>query len=107
MCIKVYARSHGIPLLFLLFSVCLHLSLSPETFSLGLAGQSLLQSFQFPVALGCPLRGLDAFYVVVILVISTHNVVTPAEGSREIVHKSHVVEIVVVGTGPEWEDVLE
>jgi len=95
------------PLLLLLFSVCLHLSLGPKTFSLGLTGQPLLQSLQFLMALGPLFRGFDAPDVVVVFVISTHNVVAPAEGSREIVHKGHVVEIVVIGTGPEREDVLE
>jgi hypothetical protein len=43
----------------------------------------------------------------VVLVVGTHEIVAPAEGSGEIVHKSHVVEVVVVSTGPEGEDVLE
>lgn len=42
-----------------------------------------------------------------ILVVGTHDIVAPAEGSGEIVHKSHVVEVVVVSTSPEGEDVLE
>jgi len=43
----------------------------------------------------------------VILVVGTHDIVAPAEGSGEIVHESHVVEVVVVSTGPEGEYVLK
>jgi len=42
-----------------------------------------------------------------ILVVGTHDVVTPTERSGEIVHESHVVEVVVISPGPEGEDVLE
>lgn len=95
------------PLLFLLFSMCFHLSFSPETFSLSLTNQSLLQSFQLFRTLCGLLRRLDTFDVLVILVVGAHNVVAPTEGGGEIVHESHVVEIVVVSTSPEGKDVLK
>jgi len=96
-----------VSLLLLLFSVRLNLGFSPETFSLGLTGQPLLQSLQFFRALGGPFRSLYVLDVVVILVVGPHDVVAPTEGRGEIVHESHVVEIVVISTGPEGKDVLE
>lgn len=58
-------------------------------------------------ALGGLFRSLYALDVVVILVVGPHDVVAPAEGGGEIVYESHVVEVVVISTGPEGEDVLE
>jgi len=96
-----------IPLLLLLFPVCLHLGFSPETFSLGFTSQPLFQSLQFFGALGGLLGGLYALDVVVILVVGTHDVVAPTEGSGKVVHESHVMEIVVISASPEGENVLE
>ena len=96
-----------VPLLLLLFSVCLRLGFSPEPFSLCLTGQSLLQSPQFFRALGSLFCSLYALGVLVILVVGPHDVVAPTEGGGEIIHESHVMEVVVIGTGPEGEDVLE
>lgn len=42
-----------------------------------------------------------------VLVVGTHDEIAPAEGSREVIHESHVVEVVVICTGPERENVLE
>ena len=96
-----------IPLLLLLFPICLQFGFSPETFSLGLTSQPLFQSLQFFGALGGLLGGLYALDIVVILVVGTHDIVAPTEGSGKIVHERHVVEIVVISTSPEGEDVLE
>jgi hypothetical protein len=43
----------------------------------------------------------------VVFVVGTHDEVAPAKGSGEIVHESHVMEIVMIGTRPKGEDVLE
>jgi len=96
-----------IPLLLLLFSVCLHLGFCPEALCLCLADQPLFQSLQFFRAFGGHFRSIYTLDVVVILVVSPHDVVAPTEGSGEIVHESHVMEIVVISTGPEGKDVLE
>ena len=98
---------HHIHLLLLLFSVCLHLGFSPEALSLCLTGQPLPQSLQFFRALGGHFRSLYTLDIVVILVVGPHDVVAPTEGSRKIIHESHVVEIVVISTGPEGKDMLE
>ena len=97
-------RTH---LLLLLFSICLHFSLSPEAFSLCLTDQPLLQSLHFFRVLGGHFRSLYTPHILMILVVGPHDVVAPTEGGREVVHKSHVVEIVVISTGPEGKDVLE
>ena len=97
-------RTH---LLLLLFSICLHFSLSPEAFSLSLTDQPLLQSLHFFRVLGGHFRSLYTPHILMILVVGPHDVVAPTEGGREVVHKSHVVEIVVISTGPEGENVLE
>jgi len=96
-----------VPLLLLLFPVCLHLGFSTEPFSHRLTGQSLLQSLQFFRALGGLLHSLYALGIVVILMVRPHDVVAPTEGGGEIVHESHVVEVVVISTSPEGEDMLE
>jgi len=97
-------RTH---LLLLLFSICLHFSLSPEAFSLCLTDQPLLQSLHFFRALGGHFRSLYTPDIVMILVVGPHDVVAPTEGGREVVHESHVVEIVVISTSPEGKNVLE
>jgi len=96
-----------ISLLLLLFPTRLHLSLSSKAFSHRFTSQPLLQSFEFLRALSSLLSSLYTLGVVVILVVGTHDVVTPTEGSGKIIYESHVVEIVVISTGPEREDVLE
>jgi hypothetical protein len=48
-----------------------------------------------------------ALLVCPVLVIGPEHEVPPAERRAVVVDERHVVEVVVVGTGPEWDDVLE
>ena len=42
-----------------------------------------------------------------VFVVCAEEEVKVAEGGAEVVDECHVVEVVVVGTRPEWKDVLE
>ena len=50
---------------------------------------------------------LHARFVLTILVISTKDVIPPPERGREVVGEGHMVEVVVVSTRPEGENVLQ
>ena len=50
---------------------------------------------------------LHARFVLTILVISAEDVIPPAERGREVVGKGHMVEVMVVSTRPEGENVLQ
>jgi hypothetical protein len=92
---------------FFLFSVRLSLSLRSKTLSLCFPYQLLFQSFQFFGALCCILGSFYTLNVLLIFIVCTHEEIAPAKGGGEIVHESHVVEIVMIGAGPEGENVLE
>jgi hypothetical protein len=51
--------------------------------------------------------GRHALLVRAVLVVRAEHEVPPAEGGAIVVHEGHVVEVVVVGAGPEGDDVLE
>jgi len=42
-----------------------------------------------------------------ILLVSSEEAVPPAERGRKVVHERHVVEVMVLGARPKWNDVLE
>ena len=46
-------------------------------------------------------------FVFSVFVVCAEEEVEVAEGSAEVVDECHVVEVVVVGTRPEWKNVLE
>ena len=46
-------------------------------------------------------------FVFSVFVVCAEEEVEVAEGGAEVVDECHVVEVVVVGTRPEWKDVLE
>lgn len=57
--------------------------------------------------LGLLLSGLETGAVGAVAVVGVERAVPPAEGGGEVVDEGHVVEVVVLGAGPEGEDVLQ
>lgn len=53
------------------------------------------------------LSGVDASAVCLVLEVRAKDPIPPAERGGEVVCESHVVEIVVLGTRPEGQNVLE
>jgi hypothetical protein len=60
------------------------------------------------LVLGAQLRPClgETLLVRAVLVVGAKDAVPPAEGGGVVVGEGHVVEVVVVGAGPEGEDVL-
>jgi len=83
----------------------LSLSLSLDTFRLDLCYQLLLH--RSPFLFRGVLHGLDFDTVRAVLVVCTEDSIPPAERGREVVGESHMVEVVVLGAGPEGKDVVQ
>jgi len=57
-----------------------------------------------------PLAGFclaDAFFVGPVFLVCAEDVVAPAEGGGEVIYECHVVEIVVVCSSPERDEVVQ
>ena len=53
------------------------------------------------------LSSLNLLPVCTVLVVCTEDTVPPTEGGGVVVGERHMVEIVVLGPRPEWQDVLQ
>jgi hypothetical protein len=93
---------------FLELSIALYDLLRGETLPLSLVIDLLLHRKLSLLVLGSSeLGSVHALAVRLVLVVGAENGIPPPEGGAVVVHERHVVEVVMIGAGPEGEDVLE